>query len=122
MSVLELDESREQKDRDGCGLGDIQPHFWQCPFVLYDFGGALAIQLIVGSSQKATDKTAKQPKTVKFAYLPTCPQFSNSGGVSQKWGWIPQVIVGEEVKEDGKDKAANVRECYGWRRVMEVVK
>ena len=84
MSVLELDESREQKDRDGCGLGDIQPHFWQCPFVLYDFGGALAIQLIVGSSQKATDKTAKQPKTVKFSYLPTCQQFSNSGGVSQK--------------------------------------
>ena len=29
--------------------------------------------------------------------------------------------MGEEVKEDGKDKAANVRECYGWRRVMEVV-
>ena len=30
------------------------------------FGGALALQLIVGSSQKATDKPAKQPKTVKL--------------------------------------------------------
>ena len=62
MSVLELDESREQKVRDGCGLGDIQPHFWQCPFVLYDFGGALAIQLIVGRSQKATEKNRRTAK------------------------------------------------------------
>jgi hypothetical protein len=71
--------------------------------------------------RKRLTKLPNSQKTVKFAYLPTCPQFSNFGGVSQKWGWIPQVIVGEEVKEDGKDKAANVRECYGWRRVMEVV-
>ena len=79
MSVLELDESREQKDRDGCGLGDIQPHFWQCPFVLYDFGGALAIQLIVGSSQKATDKTAKNRfKICIFAHMPTVFQFWGS--------------------------------------------
>ena len=89
-----MDEIWEQKDRDGYGMGYPNPFLAlgsATILAVYDFGGALAIQLSVGSSQKAN---AKLPKTVKFALLPTCPQFSNYGGVSQKWGWIPQTMMG----------------------------
>ena len=53
-------------------VGEFQSHICPCP--LYFLGGALAAQLSVAVSRKRPPKTAKLPKTAKFAlfvHMPT---------------------------------------------------